>query len=761
MDKKTVARFAVAALIICILGFAAYILVAQPIVDPRATPADGPSLLAPAPSSGDQFAMHPARTLASEVAEAKAPLRVQLVDSETARPLAGLVLTTPSQQAVAAGTDGTAPLQPGQHYRFSSPDYGKGVVLVHELGDGLTIVRIRPLHAVRLTMSAAAVSPVDGVPVTLQFQGQYLPYVNQIGEYSARLRPSETVSLRLPRGRWQIRAASGAKVRPHAIDTFRGAEFELSLVDERRHAIGGLVQTVAGTPCQGATVQVVGRASNVKTDAEGRFLIRDCPPVVSLHVLPNDERLEPTLHAGPFEVGRHDLVLSLQNAHRNSLTVRSRIGALVPDAAKLHSGSLVTDCSITATGVVALPRKLAPGDAVEIHDSSLGAPVFCREWTEECDAAASERRYTVRLAEREVTLRIHDAGTMAPIAGCRVHLLSSPNGLAGGAPSGAAIDFAAGLRKSAVHGAYRTDADGVVALRGVFSDSMYAECRCDGYADARVRLDSERAFVQVALHRTLQVEGRVLVDPKVADWVCSVRLAPADGGTPIEALATQGRFRLDVRSGRYRVGVRLGPSLSQLAPIEREWRDLYASTTIDVDVRDVKPVRLRFTSDPRCVRGPALGDQVTVQGVTGVDPIVRVNNGGGILEPVFVFPGDYYIWISGVADDTGEGIVAGKPIRVLAGAEELFVPLGFTGRKMLLRAEAPAGHPSLAHVRLPDWSYVPLNAEGAAMLAQELPEGSPLQLVENIAGKWVNLGEPMRLILEGDANGYSMGRAVR
>src|SRR5690606_2342568 len=119
--------------------------------------------------------------------------------------------------------------------------------------------------------------------------------------------------------------------------------------------------TVAGRPCSGATVQVLGRVSHTSTDEEGRFLIRDCPPVLSLQVIPGDQRFEPLLRAGPFKAGREDLILTVHNAHANLLTVKSGNVALVPDAIKVHRGRIVTDCSVSTEGVVTLPRMLSSG----------------------------------------------------------------------------------------------------------------------------------------------------------------------------------------------------------------------------------------------------------------------------------------------------------------------------------------------------------------------------------------------------------------
>src|SRR5690606_5503297 len=147
------------------------------------------------------------------------------------------------------------------------------------------------------------------------------------------------------------------------------------------------------------------------------------------------------------------------------------------------------------------------------------------------------------------------------------------------------------------------------------------------------------------------------------------------------------------------------------------------------------------------------------QGGSGVAPVIRVNNGGGEPEPVLVFPGEYYVWISGVADDTGERIVGGRQVTVYAGAGEVVVPIGFSGRKMLLRAPVPVKHAHEAFVRLPDWSYVQLDARGEAVLLQELPEGSPVQLFRNVGGRWESISDPMRLMLEGAAGGHVVGRA--
>jgi len=751
-------RCSVAAVILCALGVAVYSLLSLERVGPEGPPSDVPRSAEEGSSEEHSAQNDIVRTQLPSVERRADVSLVKLVDAETSWHLAGIALKAPSLEPVVTEADGTVELKEGQQYRFSSPQYGRGVIQVSgEEGESVTVVRVRPLHGVFLSLSESTATQAGALSITLQYMEQRLPYAIQVGEYSTQLRAGEISQLRMPRGRWRVRAESGAKIRPHVIDTSRDTRFELSLLNGREHSLGGIVRTSAGEPCPGAKVQVLGRALHATSDEDGRFLVRDCPPVLSLRVVPHDSGLEP-LVAGPFAVGQRDLVLTVQNALANVLTVRSRDGTLIPDAVNLHYGAISTECLVSGDGSVKLPRMLTSADAVEVRHSSLGAPVFFKEWTEERDEAAGQRRYVVSPTERDILMRIYDAGTMGSVIGCRVTLVSAPNGLVGGAASGATPEFASGLRKSVVHGSYKTDVEGIVVLRGVVGDSMYAKCRFDGYEDVDVRLPVDGADLLVPLHRTIRVDGRVLTSDAIDGWVCSVRLAPVDGAMPTEVLVKQGRFGMRTRSGRYRVGVRLGPSIHQLAPIDKGLLDIYESQTLDIDLRDAEPVKLRFAPDPTCVRGPALGDSVTVQGVAGADPVIRVNNGSGMPEPVLVFPGEYYVWISGRSDETGDQIVSGKVVRVYAGAEEVVVPIGFSGKKMLLRAAVPAAHVHATYARLPDWSYVQFDAEGSVMLPQELPEGAPVQLCRNVGGKWVGLGESMRVSIEGETAAYTIAR---
>src|SRR5690606_4130427 len=117
---------------LCLVGLAAYSLGGShsQLGVPDTPAPSGTSDADPGPLEG--ALVREERKPVNEAEDLGTPHRVKLFDNDAARPLAGFVLTAPSIGSLETGVDGGIGLHRGLQYRFTSHEYGAGVIRMPE-----------------------------------------------------------------------------------------------------------------------------------------------------------------------------------------------------------------------------------------------------------------------------------------------------------------------------------------------------------------------------------------------------------------------------------------------------------------------------------------------------------------------------------------------------------------------------------------------------------------------------------------------------
>lgn len=652
-----------------------------------------------APAAGkvrDERRSHDSGLDGARIAAPTFPFR--LVDHDTNEGIPSVTVDYGEHGAVVSKDGWLAPPAGVGWCAYVSATHGKGKVdLRAPSSDGPCLLRLRRVvdQALRLEDRRATRRALS---VRLDRVEPDADRVDQLAMRTVLLSPDESVTTQLVTGRWIVDAESVCSVSPHRFRTTSEAIVVVAS-DHGPDAIVGRVVDTEGAPCANVDVAVVGGfGAGARTDAEGRFVLRedarnDPGGVAWLNVGVAGDTWAPRVSCGPYQKGQQGVVIKLERRLRTILHVAfgdEPLSSFDVDVRFRSVGARSriephTETLAGVDGVVELPPRMHSLECVVVTATAprrFRVPVDADALRGEDDPDRGVRHVRVRIDAVAVDVRVVDAVTQAPVAGAAVTMIETAGNIEAAAAAGSPI--ATMYRPSQVMASSATDLTGASRLEVVSDGSCFVAVEAAGYQRAVEDVSMDRRTLTVRLVRASPVACFVDAPEDWARWPIVLQLRPS-GAHLMEraarAVVREGVARIPwLGHGDYVATVLVTLPEATVLPIPAGTIRYAGEEQRRIDLRRHRLAPVRFRNGSGAFDA---GDNVAVWRATGeyfVHATIR-DEAASVRLP----QGDYVAVRTTRSSATGATVVRQAPFRVGEDGVLVAVDLALSGQRCEVR----------------------------------------------------------------------------